>query len=112
MLFVETYLGFSTADADDVEIRYSKGDLSVSFRDWIERQQVIVFRDCLAFQWEEFDEGPLRDDICYEVRDSAWLARQAELHGVSADQFVHLKLCYNGHGVLDVLAAREGKPIA
>lgn len=107
MDLIETHFGFSTADVEEIEVRFSNGDLLLSFRDWQEQQQAITFRDCLAFRWQESDEGDLRDDVCYEVRDSPWLARQAELQGVPRDNYGHYKLCFNGHGALDVLACRS-----
>jgi hypothetical protein len=109
MEFVETQFGFSTADAEDVEVRFSKGDLLLSFRDWQEQPQAITFRDCLAFHWEEPDDGELQNDVCYEVRDSPWLARQAELQAVGADGYMHYKLCFNQCGMLDVIARRHSE---
>jgi hypothetical protein len=103
-------LGVSTADADAVELRFSRGDLHLRLVDWQEQRREIVFRAVLGFQWQEFDDAEvgqeLRNDTTYEVVESPWRVRQAELQGERADDYVHYKLCFNEVGVLDVLAKR------
>lgn len=97
-------LGVSTADADKVAIHFDRGDLRLSFTDWQEQCRNVVFRDVLAFRWQELDDAVPRDDATYQAIESTWLDRQARLQSVSPDQFSHYVLCFNGSGVLDVLA--------
>src|SRR4051794_39473205 len=101
-------LGFSTADASNVEL-LMKGDvLNTSFINWKEESIRAIFRDVLAFKWEnELDEDGLRDDLVYEVEGSEWLGRQVELQAIrDLNSYTHYKLCFNGKGVLDVLCRR------
>lgn len=108
MNYVLADLGVSTADSEQIEMQFQKGDLTLSFLDWQEKKHRLVFKDALAFRWQDFDdldEG-IRDDVIYEVVGSQWLSRQSELQGVEADQYVHYKLCFNARGTLDVLAKR------
>lgn len=106
MRYVETNLGISPADAEQVALRLEKGDLYVSFVDWKEEPRSLIFRDVLAHRWQELDDPVPRDDTTFEALDSPWLARQAQLQGVSADGYAHYVLCFNACGVLDVLARR------
>jgi hypothetical protein len=105
---VEVYLGISTADAEGVEMHFDGGDLVLSFMDWQEVPRQLIFREVLAFRWQDFDETGIRDDTTYEVLESEWLAQQADLQGVNADlgNYAHYKLCFNAIGILDVLARR------
>lgn len=109
MYCVLANLGVSTADAEQVQLRYERGDLIVSFLDWQEQSCELVFQDSLAFRWQEFDDAKLdiRDDTTYEVVDSEWLSRQAHLQAVDCAQYAHYKLCFNASGSLDVLAKRH-----
>lgn len=107
---METYtdinLGFSTADAEDVKLRYEGGNLVLSFRDWREEVKEVRFLDTLGFRWQEFDEKNLRDDTSYEVLNSLWLEKQAKIQVANAEEYAHYKLCFNTCGVLDVLARK------
>ena len=109
MTFVQVDIGVHTADAEDVAVQYSLGDLVLTFVDWQEQPRRKVFGDVLAFRWQEFDEDGIRDDVVYEVKGSDWLARQAQLQGVASDGYVHYKLCFNACGCLDVLCRRVGE---
>ncbi len=100
-------LGVSTADGEDVQLQFTRGDLSLRFLDWQEQPRELVFHDVLAFRWQEFDESGLNDDTTYEVVDSEWLQRQAQLQAVAVDQYAHYILCFNACGNLDVLARRK-----
>jgi hypothetical protein len=106
MKCVEKNLGVSTADGEDVHLQYDGDDVILAFTDWNERSCELVFRDVLAFRWQECDEEGIRDDTTYEVTESSWLARQAQLQGVNASDYAHYKLCFNACGSLDVLARR------
>lgn len=103
-------LGVSTADAEQVEFRYEKGNLFLRFVDWREQPRELVFQDVIAFRWQELDEPELdiRDDTTYEVVDSEWLSRQAQLQAADCENHAHYKLCFNACGALDVLAKRHG----
>ncbi|MBK7839072.1 MAG: hypothetical protein IPJ49_15660 [Candidatus Obscuribacter sp.] len=76
---IEPNLGVSTADADQIQLQFVKGDLSLTFLDWQEHQRKLVFQDVIAFKWQELDlsEFDIRDDTTYEVIDSVWLLRQS-----------------------------------
>jgi hypothetical protein len=106
MRYVEASLGVSTADAEQVVLRFEDGDLHVSFVDWKEQPRILTFREVLAHRWQELDDPVPRDDTTFEALESPWLAKQAQLHGVSADGYAHYILCFNASGVLDVLARR------
>jgi hypothetical protein len=103
MTFAEIDLGVSTADAEDVAVQFSRGELVLTFVDWKEQRRRLAFADVLAFRWQELDDETPRDDVAYEVRDSSWLARQAKLQAVEPESYVHYKLCFNACGSLDVL---------
>jgi hypothetical protein len=107
---VQVDIGVHTADAEDVQVHFSSGELVLSFVDWQEQPRRKVFADVLAFRWQEFDEESIRDDVVYEVERSDWLARQARLQGVPGDDYVHYKLCFNACGMLDVLCRRTKGP--
>jgi hypothetical protein len=104
--YIEVDLGISTADAESVELRFINADLHLSFIDWRDLPRQLVFRNVLAFRWQEFDENDIRNDAAYEVTESEWLARQADLQLVSSTEYAHYKLCFNAIGMLDVLASR------
>ena len=106
MRYVEASLGVSTADAEQVALRFENGDLHVSFVDWKAQPRSLTFREVLAHRWQELDDQVPRDDTTFEAVDSPWLARQAELQGVSKEGDAHYVLCFNACGVLDVLARR------
>jgi hypothetical protein len=108
MRCIEVHLGISTADAEDVDIHFDGGDLILSFVDWQEVPRQLIFREVLAFRWQDFDETSIHDDTTYEVLESEWLAQQADLQGVKAavDNYAHYKLCFNAMGMLDVVGLR------
>lgn len=103
---IEKNLGVATADGENVNLRYDGNDLILAFTDWQERPQGLIFRDVLAFRWQELDEEGVQNDRTYEVVDSPWLQSQAVLQAVPASEFAHYTLCFNGSGVVDVLARR------
>ena len=110
-------LGASTADAEKIELRFACGDLTLAFVDWQEAHRRLIFREVLGFRWQEFDEGELgagaiRDDSTYEVLESAWLERQAEIQGEQRQGYAHYVLCFNAIGTLEVLARRREEPAA
>jgi hypothetical protein len=108
MRCVEVYLGVSTADADNIDLHFDGADLVLSFVDWQEVPRQLIFRNVLAFRWQDFDETGIRDDTTYEVLESEWLAQQADLQGVKAavENYAHYKLCFNAVGMLDVVGLR------
>ncbi|HEY9681441.1 MAG TPA: hypothetical protein V6C86_07665 [Oculatellaceae cyanobacterium] len=110
MPYVETYLGAITADAEDVTIQFSDQELTLGFRDYVKQVCKLVFSETLAFRWQEFDESDpaIDSDKTYEVTESEWLQRQANLQGENADHYKHFKLCFNACGTLDILAKSVG----
>lgn len=101
---------FSTADAEYPEITLERGCLRVGFRDWREELVTLLFHDVVAFSWDDGDaavNANHRDDCCYIVHDSPWLARHREVGTViSTEDKRHFKLCFNAIGVLQVLASK------
>ncbi len=108
MKYVQVDIGVHTADAEQVAIQFSEDALIVTYIDWQEQPQQKEFLEVLAFRWQEFDEGKMRDDVVYEVMDSPWLVRQCQLQGNPAVRYAHYTLCFNACGALDVLCRREG----
>jgi hypothetical protein len=108
MYCIETDLGISTADAEQIQLQFVNGELSLTFVDWQEHERKLVFQDVIAFKWQELDlsEFDIRDDTTYEVIDSVWLLRQAQLSEATTDQYAHYKLCFNAHGSLEVISKR------
>jgi hypothetical protein len=106
MRYVEAKLGVTTADAEKVVTRFENGDLHLSFVDWQGHPRSIIFRDVLAYRWQELDDAVPRDDTTFEALDSPWLERQAALQAVPPNAYAHYVLCFNACGVLDVLARR------
>lgn len=109
MNFIAANLGVSTADAEDVQFHYQKGVLSLVFLDWQKQHCEVIFEDVLGFQWQDLDEQEfdMPDDQAYEVVESQWLGRQAQLQDVPCEPYAHYKLCFNSCGCLDVLAKRK-----
>lgn len=104
------HASFSTADAEYPQIVSDHGFLRVTFQDWREKTVGLVFHDVAAYSWDDGDaaiDTGHRDDCCYVVRDSHWLARHREVGTVMPSEgHRHFKLCFNAVGVLQVLASR------
>ena len=100
---------FSAADAEYPHIELASGCLRVRFTDWREETVTLLFRDVVAFSWDEGDaalNASHRDDCCYIVHESPWLARHREVGTIiPAEDRRHFKLCFNAAGVLQVLAS-------
>jgi hypothetical protein len=99
---------FSTADAEVPVLAYESGTLRVRFRDWREREVEIMFREMVAFSWDDGDAAcsiDHRDDASYIVAGSTWLARHIAAGTVpQSGGHRHYKLCFNVVGVLQVIA--------
>ena len=101
-------LGFSTADAQDVSISFDGSDLTLTCVNWHGEPVKHVFNDALAYRWgQDLGSKEVHDDETYEVQNSQWLLQEAPLIGVDPSAYVHLKLCFNARGVLDVLSRRS-----
>lgn len=101
-------LGFSTADAKDVRLSFDGADLLLECVDWREAPQECAFKDVLAYRWGQHLGLDLpRDDCSYEIHDSDWLSREAQLAAVTQSAFAHYTICFNACGVLEVLAKRK-----
>ncbi|XAL99352.1 hypothetical protein OT109_17450 [Phycisphaeraceae bacterium D3-23] len=109
MKHLQVDLGFSTADAERVQLSFDGSDVQLTFVDWQEVPRDHSFLEVLGFSWsEELDDSSIRDDVVYEVVDSPWLASQLELNAIDDPySYVHYKLCFNACGVLDVLCKRD-----
>ena len=106
MSYESINLGFSTADAEGVQLHFERGDLILRFVDWQEKEVQVVFREVLGFKWnDELDPIDHRDDCCYRVDESPWLKEQTGLAAIDPlSGYSHLRLCFNACGMLDVLA--------
>lgn len=106
MPFIVTDLGFSTADAESVQIRHEGGNLILSFVDWQQRPVQYVFEDVIAYHWGH-DSGEVpQDDQAYIILDSDWLTHEVTHCGVSPCDYIHFRLCFNALGILDALARK------
>jgi len=64
-------LGFSTADAEQPQLQFVRGDIHFSFVDWQGQVVEFIASDVRAFSWlEESDIPDIRDDAAYEVLES------------------------------------------
>lgn len=101
---------FSTADVEYPKVVSEHGFLRVTFQDRREKTVRLVFHDVIAYSWDDGDaaiDAGHRDDCCYVVHDSRWLARHREVGTVMpSEAHQHFKLCFNAAGVLQVLASR------
>lgn len=101
---------FSTADAEYPKVISERGYLRVWFRDWRAKVVTLLFHDVAAYSWDDGDaavDANHRDDCCYIVHDSPWLARHREVGTLMpSEDHRHFKLCFNAAGVLQVLASR------
>jgi hypothetical protein len=99
---------FSTADAEAPVLAYERGALRVRFLDWRDQWVELVFREAVAFSWDDGDAAwcdAHRDDDCYIVAGSNWLRRHVDVGTIeSASEHRHYKLCFNAVGVLQVIA--------
>jgi hypothetical protein len=97
--------GFSTADAARPILEYRDGVLVLRFVDWRDRPIVVRFPETVAFRWQDDDACPAgaRDDEAYEVIQSPWLAELREIGSIGSKHH-HFMLCFNAHGVLNVVA--------
>ncbi|ELV8759184.1 hypothetical protein QNE81_003761 [Vibrio vulnificus] len=100
-------LEFSTADAEYPEIHQVDGDLRVEFKDWQEKAVKLHLSDPVAFKWQmTFDllKGE-RDDCCYEICNSFWLAEHVQSEIINSNEgYKHFRLNFNELGQLDVIA--------
>lgn len=98
-------LGFSTADGEQLELRFVGGDIQFSFVDWRELPVRFTAIDVRAFSWlEEFDVPSIRNDVTYEVSESNLIQKYCDWNVISTkDGYRHFKLCFNAAGVFDVV---------
>ena len=98
---------FSVADAEYPKFALRDGGLVLEFVDWRKREVRVRFSNAAGVKWQELDSrGPEdRDDSVYEIVGSSWLAEYlANGARTLAEALRHFRLCFNGCGVLDVLA--------
>jgi hypothetical protein len=100
-------LGFSIADAEDVDLSYDGDVLQLRFTDWHGRRLALTFEDAVAFRWqraEDVQPGEVYDGSNID-RDSAWLAGHRRQQEAAGDHR-HLILNFNAAGRLEVLCTR------
>src|SRR5947207_15796288 len=90
---------FSTADAECPQVISERGCLRVVFRDWREKLVTLLFHDVASYSWDNGEaavDANHRDDCCYIVHDSPWLARHREVGTLMLPEaHRHFKLCFN-----------------
>ena len=99
--------GFSTADADPLEIRQEDGDVHLRFKDWQERIVEVLFADAIAHKWESIESfyERERNDSCYEILGSSWIAEHIQQRVIAESaEYKHYKLNFNAWGQFEVLA--------
>jgi hypothetical protein len=100
-------LGFSIADAEDVNLSYDGEVLQLRFMDWQGRRLAVRFDDAVAFRWQRAED--IQPGEAYDgsniVRDSAWLAAHRRQQEAAGDHR-HLVLNFNAAGRLEVLCSR------
>ena len=97
-------LGFSIADAEDVELVYRGDDLEVTFTDWRQRRRRIVFSDTIALRWQRADATAPGEayDGANLVVGSSWLDQHRQQSQASPEHR-HLKLNFNAAGCLEAI---------
>ena len=103
------FLGFSVADGEAPELSLVGQVLTARFVDAHGQRIVVTFEDALAVRWQEADHyyGPGEQyDGCNVIGDSPWLAEHTRQSLTWAGtEFRHLKLNFNGAGVLEVICS-------
>jgi hypothetical protein len=110
MPIVFAELPFMVADGERIEVTFADGDLVLRFVDISKHAVEYRFRNVLAFRWSARStvETP-RDDMAFEVMESAWLADEVQLDGCSKpEEFAHHVLCFNAAKVLEIISRRTG----
>ncbi|MDA0137630.1 hypothetical protein [Solirubrobacter deserti] len=104
-------LGFSIADAEEVELAHDGDDLTVSFTDWADRRRSVTFTDTVALRWQRADDVAPGEayDGANEIADSPWLERHRQA-GEATGEHRHLKLNFNAAGCLEVLCSAVARP--
>mgnify|MGYP003384961329 CR=1 FL=1 len=100
---------FSTAGAEYPEIHQTEGDVILRFKDWREQPVEVFFSDPIAFKWQMaicLSQNE-RDDSCYEILESEWLALHIKEEEVSAsEEYVHYKFNFNECGQFEIISPR------
>ena len=103
---IKANLGFSTADAEEVQFSYDNQNVILKFIDMHEIPHIIKINNAIAVKWQEADSlGPEeRDDMAYEIKNSNWLNLHLEQNIVPHNKgYKHYKLCFNAAGIFEVL---------
>ena len=99
--------GFSTSDAEYPEIHQIEGCVILRYKNWQEKDIEVFFADPIAFKWqmaEAFHAGE-REDSCYEIINSEWLALHLQQGEVSESEgYRHYKFNFNGLGQFEILS--------
>jgi len=99
--------GFSTADAEYPTFVKEGGILTLRYEDWKESQIEIYFGETIAFKWQECESflDNERDDSCYKINGSLWLAQHVSQGVVNeSDGYNHYRFNFNGNGQLEVIS--------
>ena len=106
-------IGVQTADAERPSFEYRNNDVRLTFTDWKEEVVSLIFHDVLAVSWQDAESsGPQdRDDCAFEIKNSDWMALHTTQGLLEAGiDYRHLRLCFNGLGVFDILCGSFQKP--
>jgi hypothetical protein len=94
-------LGFSTADAEQPEIKYEKGTLHLIFKDWQDKLVKLQFEEALAFSWASDD--PVEE--VSEIENSEWIkALSKDWSPEDLKDKRHFMVSFNAVGTLNVVS--------
>ena len=100
---------FSTADTEYPEIHQVERDVILKYKDWREQSVEIFFAEPIAFKWQmviSLSENE-RDDTCYEILDSEWVALHVKEGEISSTEgYVHYKFNFNECGQFEILSTQ------
>lgn len=98
---------FSTADAEYPVVIVDGGILTLKYQDWQENDVEIYFGEPVAYKWQmcEIFLKNERDDCCYEIENSKWLADHLSQGIVTKEEgYIHYRFNFNGNGQFEILA--------
>ncbi len=99
--------GFPTADSEYPVVVADGGTLTLKFEDWQEKAIEVYLGEPVAYKWQMAESLWIgeRNDSCYEVDNSTWLAAHVGQEIVSEEEkYKHYRFNFNENGNLEVLA--------
>lgn len=100
--------GFVVADAGVPSLQTINEGLEVRFVDYRKQSVEVVFRDAVAFSWEQTDYSLLdgeRYDSTHIIHHSSWLQKYIAQNVIfQREAYRHYRLNFNAAGILQVIA--------